>query len=57
MYNSMVYTDATRRATLNYRRKNADKLRIVNCKYTQVSRTKWASFHAETKALRAIDYS
>lgn len=53
----MTYTDATRRATLNYRRKNAEKFRLVNSKYTQVSRTKWASFHAETKAFRAIDYS
>lgn len=52
----MVYSDATRRATLNYRRKNADKLRLVNYKYTQVSRAKWASFHSETKRLRLISY-
>ncbi len=53
----MVYTDATRRATLNYRRKNVEKIREQTRKYVIASRTKWASFNAETKAFRQIDYS
>ncbi len=53
----MVYTDATRRATLTYRRKNAEKIRKMTQKTTQLYRDKWASFFAETKAFRKIDYS
>ena len=50
----MVYSDATRRATLNYRRKNADKLRLVNYKYVMESRKRWTTYYAETKRLRLI---
>lgn len=53
----MVYTDAARRATLNYRRKNVDKIREQTRKYVTASRSKWASFNAQAKAFRKIDYS
>ena len=53
----MTYTEAHRLATLRYRRKNADKLREANHKYVTKSREKWATYYAETKSFRAIDYS
>ena len=57
MYNSMVYSEATRKATLKYRQKNIERTRELCKKNIKDYRNKWATFFTETKSFRAIDYS
>jgi hypothetical protein len=54
MYITMVYTEAVRRAVLNYRRKNKETISIQVCEQVRRHRAKWKPYLEETKRLGMI---
>jgi hypothetical protein len=55
MYITMVYTEAVRRAVLNYRRKNKETINEKVREQVRRHRAKWKSYLDETKRMCKIE--